>query len=82
MVHMSEPPTVVILRLPCGIARELDRRRMAEPDLPKRAEYITSLIAEALDEKTLLAHLICGEQLNVRDLGMSASHSILKRPPQ
>jgi len=55
---------------------------MAEPDLPNRAEYITSLIAEALDEKTLLAHLICGEQLNVRDLGMSASHSILKRPPQ
>ena len=79
MAHMSEQPTIVILRLPGELARELDRRRKAEPDVASRGEYITSLITEALDERTLLAHLVCTERLNVYDLGVSASHSVLRR---
>ena len=79
---MSEQPVVVIVHLPAELARKLDRLRKTEPDVPSRAEYITSLISEALDEKTLLAHLVCNERLNVCDLGISAFHSILKRAAQ
>jgi len=78
---MPEQPIVVIVRLPGELARELDRRRNSEPDFQSRGEYITSLIAEALDEKTLLAHLVCCEQLHVCDLGISAQHRILRRTP-
>ena len=78
---MPEQPIVVIVRLPGELARELDRRRNAEPDVPSRGEYITRLITEALDGKTLLAHLVCSEQLHVCDLGISAQHRLLRRTP-
>jgi len=81
MGTMSEQPTVVIVRLPHELAREVDRRRNAEPDVQSRGEYIANLIAEAFDEKTLLAHLMCSERLHVCDLGISARHSILRRAP-